>query len=341
MEIDFLEYKVRNGDTLKSIASRLGMTGEELKLFHNTHCKKLDTIWFENLNEVRSILVPLDFKTERQKEEDKKNILPLSQLSDSFFAKSYTISEHMESPFEAHVKIDYTIELNVHRDKNKNLYVLAYSQKDFQSNGNPPDDKMGGLSIACMKSIMPIEFTLSDFGKINGFADHKKIINAFADQRKEIEEFYIGEVSQKYMDLFERNIADEKFFLQQFQSTLLFQTLFPKMEWFHKKADWKESFYFLQNSFPVQCDMEMKYENEDQNFHTTIIRGSIAEFYDLQEIKTGRKHNEVAEDPVSGEIIIEYTTHKKNKTLLQVGSIINLWREEAPIHHHKITITQG
>ena len=341
MEIDFLEYKVRNGDTLKSIASRLGMTGEELKLFHNAHCEKMHTIWFENLNEVRSILVPLDFKTEKQKEEERKNILPISQLSEDFFAKTYTISEAIEGPFEAPVTIHYTVELNIHKDKYKNLYILAYSQKDFKSNGNPPDDKMGGLSIACMKSIMPIEFTLSDLGKINGFSDHKKIIKAFADQRKEIEDFYIGEVSQKYLDLFERNIADEKFFLQQFQSTLLFQSLFPKMDWFHKKASWKESFYFLQNSFPVECDMEIEYENEDQNSQTAIIRGNIIEFYDLQEIRTGRKHNEIAEDPVSGEIIIEYTTHKKNKTLLQVRSIINLWREEVPIHHHTITITQG
>lgn len=341
MEIDFLEYKVRNGDTLKSIASRLGMTGEELKLFHNTHCEKMHTIWFENLNEVRSILVPLDFKTEKQKEEERKNILPLSQLSEDFFAKTYTISEAIEGPFEAPVTIDYTVELNIHKDKYKNLYILAYSQKDFKSNGNPPDDKMGGLSIACMKSIMPIEFTLSDFGKINGFVNHKKIIKAFADQRKEIEDFYIGEVSQKYLDLFERNIADEKFFLQQFQSTLLFQTLFPKMDWFHKKATWKESFHFLQNSFPVQCDMEIQQKDKDHDLVLTVLKGQVMETCSSQEIMRGIRLQESPTAIASGNIIVEYTTHTKNKNLLQVKSSISLNHEEELIHHHKITITQG
>ncbi|WP_106916536.1 LysM peptidoglycan-binding domain-containing protein [Chryseobacterium aurantiacum] len=341
MEIGFLEYKVRNGDTLKSIASRLGMTGEELKLFHNTHCKKLDTIWFENLNEVRSIFVPLDFKTEKQKDEERKTKLPLSQLSESFFAKTYTISESIEGPFESSVNIDYTIELNVHKDRNKNLYILAYSQKNFKSNGNPPDDKMGGLSIACMKSIMPIEFILNDFGKIIGFADHKKIVKNFTDQRKEIEDFYIGEVSQKYMDLFERNIADETFFLQQFQSTLLFQTLFPKMDWFHKKASRKESFYFLQNSFPVQCNMIMEQKDEDHDLVSTVLKGQVMEPCSSQEIMRGIRLQELPSETASGDIILEYTTHNKNKNLLQVKSSVYLHHEEELIHQHKITITQG
>ncbi|MGU3373834.1 LysM peptidoglycan-binding domain-containing protein [Chryseobacterium sp. M5A1_1a] len=341
MEIDFLQYKVRNGDTLKSIASRLGMTGEELKLFHNAHCEKLDTIWFENLNEVKNIIAPIDFKTEKQKDQERKNILPLSQLSTSFFAKNYKVSETIEGPFEASVNIDYTIDIDVRKDKNKNIHILSYSQKDFTSNGNPPDDKMGGLSLACMKSIMPIEFTLSDFGKINGFSDHKKIIKAFAVQRKDIEDFYIGEVTQKYMDLFERNIADETFFLQQFQSTLLFQTLFPKMDWFHKKTGWTESFYFFQNSFPVQCDMEIEQKEEDNNLVLTILKGSIKESCSSQEIMRGIRIQEPSPEVALGDIILEYTTHKTDKNLLQVKGYTSLKHEDELIHQHKVTITQG
>ncbi|AZA79887.1 hypothetical protein EG347_21555 [Chryseobacterium sp. G0186] len=341
MEIDFLQYKVRNGDTLKSIASRLGMTGEELKLFHNAHCKKLDTIWFENLNEVKSILVPLDFKTEKQKDQERKNILPLSQLSDSFFAKTYNVSEAFENPFEAPVHIEYTIDLDVRKDKNKNCYILTYSQKNFKSNGNPPDDKMGGLSIACMKAIMPIDFTMSELGNINGFADHQKIIKNFADHRKDIEDFYIGEVTQKYIDLFEQNIADEPFFLQQFQNTLLFQTLFPKMDWFHKKAEWTEAFHFFQNSFPVQCEMIIEQKDQGNDLLLTVLKGSIKESCSSQEIMRGIRINEPSAELALGDITLEYTTHKKDKNLLQVKGHTSLQHEDEFIHQHTITITQG
>lgn len=339
MEIDFLQYKVRNGDTLKSIASRLGMTGEELKSFHNSRCERMDTIWFENLNEVKSIFVPLDFKTEKQKKQEEKTSLP-SQSLDSFFAETYNVTESFESPLEKSINIHYTLNINVRKDKNKNLHILSYTQGDFTSNGNVPEDKIGDLAIACMKSIMPIEFHLNDQGRITGFADHKKITQTFAEQRRDLD-FFTGEIFQSYMDRFERNIGDEKFFLQQLQSTLLFQTLFPKMEWFQKKIGWSEAFYLFQNSFPVQCNMYMEQERDAENQIITIIRGDIAEFYSLQELRTGRKHDTVTDDPISGEIILEYTIHKKNKTLLQAQSTMNLWREDTLIQQHTITITQG
>lgn len=341
MEIDFLEYKVRNGDSLSSIASRLGITGEDLKSFHNSHCQRMDRIWFEHLNEVKSVFVPLHIQPEKQKNQKRKEIRPHSQASDSFFEKTYKVSETFESPFQASLTIDYKVNLEVHKDRNTAHYKVSYIQNHFIANGNLPDDKISNLSISCMESIMPIDFVLNEQGKIIGFADHKKIITTFIDQRKDLEEFFIGEVSKIYLDTFEKNIAEESFFLQQFQGTLLFQTLFPKMDWFHKKADWAESFYFLQNSFSVQCHMEIEQKDEDQDHITTILKGNSTEFYSLQELNTGTKYTIPAEDPVTGHIIIEYTTHKKNKNLLQATASINLWRGEEFIQQHTITITQG
>lgn len=341
MEIDFLEYKVRNGDTLNSIASRLGITGEELKLFHNSHCQKIDRIWFEHLNEVKSIFVPIHITTEKQKDYERRNTLPPLRLSASFFAKTYHVSETFENPFEKSLTIDYRISLDFRKDQNKNIYTTSYRQDHFKTNGETPESKISELSLACMKSIMPIDFTLSDSGKITGLADLKKITETFAENRKGLEDFFIGQISEKYMDTFERNIADEQFFLQQFRSTLLFQTLFPKMDWFHKKTNWTESFYFLSNSFSVSCNMEIEHENEDQDHIITTLTGNNIEFYSLQELKTGYKNNQPPENPVSGEIIIKYTTHRKNKNLIRAYGSINLSREAESVQQHTITITQG
>ncbi|MDW9381887.1 LysM peptidoglycan-binding domain-containing protein [Chryseobacterium sp. JV558] len=340
MEIDFLQYKVRNGDTLTSIASRLGMTGEELKLFHNSHCEKMDKVWFESLNDVKNIFVPTNFKTEAQKEQERKNSLP-SQFSDTFFAKSYTVNETFESPFESPVTIDYTIELDLRKDRNKGHHILSYSQNDFKSNGNTPDDKVSSLSIACMKTIMPIEFILNDKGQITGFADHKKITDTFTQQRKELEDFYVGEVAQNYMDSFERNISDEAYFLQQLKSTLLFQTFLPTIDWFQKKAKWTEPFYFLQNSFPAACEINLEQKNEEKDSVLTILNGKITELCTPQEIMRGIRLTESAAEPASGNIVLEYTTHTKNKNLLQAKASVLLSHEEVVIHQHHINITQG
>lgn len=340
MEIDFLQYQVRNGDTLSSIASRLGMTGEELKLFHNSHCQRMDKVWFENLNDVKNIFVPTNFKTEKQKEQERKNSFP-SKFSESFFAKSYSVNETFESPFEPSVTIDYIIELDLHKDRNTGQHILSYSQNDFKSNGNTPDDKVSSLSIACMKSTMPLEFIMNDKGQITGFADHKKITDTFTRQRKELEEFYVGEVAQNYMDTFEKGIQDELFLLQQFQSTLLFQTLFPKIDWFQRKTKWAEYFYLLQNSFPVQCEINIEQENKDDHSVLTILKGKITELCTSQEIMRGIKLQEPASEPAQGNIILEYTTHTKNKNLLQAKASVLLSHEEVLIHQHHINITQG
>ncbi|WP_412850451.1 hypothetical protein ACL0VS_15540 [Chryseobacterium sp. PMSZPI] len=341
MEIDFLAYKVRSNDTLQSIASRVGMTGEELKLFHNSRCKKTDTIWFENLNEVKNIFVPTHFKTEKQKEQEQKNILPPALLSDSFFAKTYTVSETFESPFENPLHIDYIIDLDIHKDKDQNVYILSYYQKNFKSDGSTSDDKMSNLSLACMESIMPISFMINADGKITGLADHKSIIENFASQRKELEDFFIGEVSQKYFDTFQNNLENEKLLLQQFSTTLLFQTLFPKMDWFHKKTSWTESFHLVQNSFPVQCHMDIEYENEEEDFVVTVLKGNITEACSSQEIVRGIKQETLSQDRASGDIILKYTTHKKHKTLFQTQADISVRHKGEIIHQHNLTITQG
>jgi hypothetical protein len=340
MEIDFLEYKVRHGDTLNSIAFRLGITGEELKLFHNSRCQKMDKIWFKNLNEVTTVLVPLQVQTEKQTNQKKKNTLPSSQVLHSFFATTYNVSETFENPFESTLTIDYTVGIDIRKDQRTNHHMISYSQNHFKTHGETPEDKMSEISIACMKSIMPIDFTLNDSGRIIGFTDHRKISQTFAEKRKDLD-FFAGEVPERYMDKFEKNISDEKFFLRQLQSTLLFQVLFPKLEWFHKKTEWTESFIFLQNSFSVPCNMEIEQENEDQDHITTTLTGSSTEFYSLQELKTGTKYNEPVDDPVSGNINIEYTTHKKNRNLVQASATVSLWREEEFIRKHTLTITQG
>lgn len=340
MEIDFLQYQVRNGDTLTSIASRLGMTGEELKLFHNSHCPKMDKVWFENLNDVKKIFVPTHFKTESQKENERNNSLP-GQFSDSFWAQTYSISETFETSFESSVNIDYTIDVNLRKDQNTGLYILSYSQRDFKSGGNEPDDKVSGLSIACMKSIMPLEFILNEQGRIKGLADHKKITDTFTGQRKDLEEFYVGEVARNYMDSFERNISNEVFLLQQFQSTLLFQTLFPQTDWFRRKIKWTESFYFVQNSFPVACEIKPEHKNKEEDSVLTILSGKITELCTSQEIMRGIRLKKPAARPASGNIVLEYTTHTKNKNLLQAKASVLLSHEEILIHQHHINITQG
>lgn len=340
IEMDFFEYKVRNGDTLHTVSFRLGMTSEELRLFHNSRCKKIDTVWFENLNGIQHLIIPLNFKTEKQKEQEKKKMLPSLQFSDSFFLPIYHIRETIENLMEDPLVTQYIVQVGICKNKTKNHHILTFNQKDFKINGDIPDDKAGSLSMACMESMMPIDFILSGTGNITGFADHKDMIQKFEEKRTDLEEFFMGDVSKMYFDAFENHISDGEYFLKQFISTLLFQTLFPKMEWFHKRSAWIEKFCFIQNSFPVQCLMETEYEDEDPDYIITVLKGKITDSCSLQELKRGIRFEAAAEEPVSGEISLQYTTHKRHKHLSRAELSLSLWHEGTPVQKHNITITQ-
>ena len=342
MEIDFLEYKVRNGDTLKSVASRLGMTAEELRIFHNAHCQRMSKIWFENLHDIKSIIVPTNFKTEKEKAQEKENILFPVCVPDSFYAKKYSVSETFDSPFETPVHIDYSIDLSFREDRNSGYRHMSYQAGNFKTKGKTPEDKVSSLSISCMKSIMPIGFLLSNSGQISGLENHKKFTEVFAEQRKELDDFFTGEVNRKYLDTFEKSISDEHFLLQQFRNTLLFQVLFPKTDWFRRKTAWTESFHFLQNSFPVRCKLKSEHSNDSENTVVTSLKGNIEDSCSSREIMRGiRSKDPTGTDENPGEISIEYSTHKKNKNLLQAGAILWLKHEEELVYQHSITITQG
>lgn len=338
MQMTFFKYKICYGDTLHSISSRLAMTEEELKLFHNKHCEKINTLWFENLNHIEFLLIPHDYKTEEQKEQEKKDSLPSLQLSNVFFAEEYKVREIFEGLDEAPLAIDYTV--NLERREHPNDHVVTFNRKDFVTNGEIPDDKISALSIACMESILPVDFLLHDSGLIDRFSNHDAIKANFNEKRHDLEDYFLGETNKNYIDLFQENCRNEKLFFQQFCSTLLFQTLFPTMEWFQKKIPWTESFYFFQNSFQTACHMEAEYIDKDKDCMLTVLKGKTIESGSLQELKRGIRWNEKLKKNISGEILLQYTTDKQSKHLIQAEATLMLWNQGVIYQKHHLTLTQ-
>lgn len=130
--------------------------------------------------------------------------------------------------------LDYTIILDFQEEKDKN-YTMTIHRKGLTANGKVPDDKMSELSLDCMKTLYPIAFTINSSGKITGFQEYKKLIKKFKDQRPKLESYHIGKGAAMLLHAFEKQMGNEAAFFRQFSSSLLFQTLFPLMEWFHKK----------------------------------------------------------------------------------------------------------
>ena len=340
MEISILNYYVRKGDTLESVARETGVSAEVLKRYHNTYCS-LDELIGHDLDNVRKILIPPPEKIRELRENNsivsKQEMRPSRYLFKNFYADNYKVSEHFEKPGTEDLIISYVVSINVHKLENKG-FIIKTKSSEFKKNNEVPEDKISMLSISCMKALYPVAFTVPAQGSISGFYDYKEMIRTFRKKLQDPENFFVGEISQAYITQFRNYLDNEKLLFEKFRSTLLYQFLFPKMEWFNKNQSWEEKLYIIQNSFPVTCLMEAEYHDESDGHILTILRGNIKDGCTLQELLGGRKFPEHSEEPVSGDIICEYEKEKHTMQLLKAKIKIILKNKDKIYSTHKLIL---
>ncbi|WP_027384329.1 LysM peptidoglycan-binding domain-containing protein [Epilithonimonas caeni] len=331
MNISISTYQVKRGDTLESVAGQLGISAEALKRYHNTYCD-LKSLIGNDLRGVHEILIPSPEKIAELKENQKQislsNSLPSFHLNKNFYALNYEATERFEQLDKEDLVIDYSVSVKLQETEGKG-FISEVKATEYKKNGEKPNDKISNLSLGCMESISPLTFIVPVQGKIKGFYDHKALIKKFESKRPDLEDFFIGEVSRTYLNNFHSGIKNENYLLKQFQSALLYQILFPEMDWFHRKKEWEQSFFVVPNSFSVKCLFHTEYNFENPYDVEIIIKGKIEESCSLQELLRRMKFEELPEDKVTGEIELRYTTSKETRQLKNIeASIILLHQEE-------------
>ncbi|WP_426276137.1 hypothetical protein ACN9MN_14780 [Chryseobacterium sp. S-02] len=334
MENDFIKYKVQPKDSLNSIAFRMNMNELELKEFHNKHCEKMDKLWFGNLQGVKFILIPISYisKTEQERQLQKK--LPSIVDIISFHSSEYIVTENIEQFNQDQLQLNYKIRLDI--EEKKGQIIVKTQQTDFRKNNIVPDDKVTSFALACMEKISPISFILSE-GKISALANHKSLVQKFKDKKSELKDFFIGDVANSYIDLFSDNISNEDYFLRQMQCTLVYKILFPDINWFHKKTEWKEKFAIYYNSFPLEFNFKTEYFYENPEYIETVLTGKISENCSFQElIKGSRIRDENDVNKLKANIHLYYFTNKITRQLSEIKLEINIWYKDKLFHKHKL-----
>lgn len=339
INISIITYQVRKGDTLESVALQTGISAEALKQYHNTYCG-LDELIGHNLDNVHTILIPPPEKI-RELRENSNNILkqemrPSRYLFKNFYANNYEVSEHFQKSETENVIITYNVSLNVHETKDQG-FIIETESSGFKKNNEIPDDKISMLSLSCMEALYPIAFIVAAQGSISGFYHYKEIVRKCRKKLEDPDNFFVGEISQNYINKFRDCFNNEKLLLEKFRSALIYQFLFPKMEWFHKNKPWEETLYIVQNSFPVTCLMEAEY-HESRDCIQTILRGNTKDEYSLQELLAGRRFPERSEDWGSGEIILKYETDKQTRQLLKATAQIILKNKDKTFSSYQLIL---
>lgn len=340
MNISISTYQVKKGDTLQSVAEELGISAEALKRYHNTYCDLKNLIGVD-LKGIQEVIIPSKNQIAELKEVQKQlsysEKLPSLYLNKTFYYPTYEVTESIETLGQEDIKINYStaIKLNEISDRG---FIAIVNNSDFKKKGQSPDDKISMLSLACMESISPVAFLVPVQGKLKGFYEHKTLVKKFENKRADLESFFIGDINKAYFDKFYSNITKENYLLKQFCSTLLYQVLFPEMDWFRRKKEWEEEFFIIQNSFPVNCRFITEYNFENPENVEIIIKGEIKENCSLQELLRGLKLEEEGAETLSGDVELKYTTHKLTKQLQKVEAEVILWHEDEQYNKHTLLL---
>lgn len=343
MDENILIYDVKPGDTLDKIGQEIGINGDQLKDFHNTHCQKMERLWFNNLVGVRQIIIPKEYKTPEQLRKEKERELPPSNVTREFYSTGYTVKEFFSDLSENPLEIEYKVDISFKRKQETNIpdEVADLRCYDFKKNGVTPDDKMSTIALACMESIYPISFIIPFQGRLLDIYNFEELLKKFEIKRPELEEFFTGEVYHNYFDKFWVNLQNKNNVMKQLSSSLLYQTLFPRMEWFHKTNSWTEEFYLLQNSFKVKCSMSAEYDHKGTEIVETVLRGTINDTYSLQEILRKKSFDNNSKELADGEIEIRYITNKKTKQMLDAEASIIFKNDDELYRKQTLKLTQN
>ena len=63
---NFIKHKVRQDDSLVTLARRSNVSENDLKNFHNQNCGGLPTLWVNNLQGIDFVFIPTNFITEEE-----------------------------------------------------------------------------------------------------------------------------------------------------------------------------------------------------------------------------------------------------------------------------------
>lgn len=340
MNISISTYQVKEGDSVESVADQLGISLEALKRYHNTYCD-LKNLIGNDLRGVNEIIIPPSEKITELKEDQKQMFLskslPPLHLTEDFYALNYEVTESFDKIDEGDLSIGYSVFVKL-REQSEKGFVAEVKTFDFKKNGEIPDDKISALSLASMESINPIFFSIPAQGKIRNIYEHKALVKKFEHTRSDLEDFFIGETNKSYLDNFHKSIENEGYLFQQFQSALLYQVLFPEMDWLRRKTEWEAEFFIVQNSFPVKCLFHAEFNFENPNDVEIFIKGKINENFSLQELLKGTKSEKQPEETMTVDIELHYTTSKKNKQLKKIEASIILFHQQEIYQKHNLIL---
>lgn len=218
----FKTYKIAKGDTLQGVAKKLDIDVQELRRYHNMHCKISDLIEadFKRYSKFL-ILAPEESQIESNVvivkkvgfgKDNKLPFLPRGISKDYSVQYTSEVGDRIDK-MEMAVRVKW-----IATDKNNyNLFEIRRSLNLFIDD-NEPDRIYDELGAKIVEVLYPLKIVVDDIGKWIDIYNYDEIVSRWESKKSEIFEYYREDarVSQELIKLAQYSLTS---------SDKLFETL--------------------------------------------------------------------------------------------------------------------
>lgn len=212
---DYLTYTIKKGDTLTSVAKKLGIDSYVLRAYHNKFCPLQDLIeadfpsWLEYL-----ILPPPEIElSDEEKEKNRKKIVfhdaPFKMsLNNAQVSNSYGVLYTIENGSETHtIKQEMSVEWKAKNENGYYFFEVTRIGKVY-INDTAASTMAEEIAEKASAALYPLLVVVDQNGKWIYINNFNQIKERWQETKKQILKYYKGDHVEKYLSFYDRNSED-------------------------------------------------------------------------------------------------------------------------------------
>lgn len=234
----FKKYQVQKGDTIESIADKIGIPAAEVRAYHNRHCKISDLVEMRlPLRHIEYILLPTLESYVDSKLSEKDTIKPvfrnsenkLRLLSINDLKLEYGTIIHYRENNQLKNKVHFTSQIEFVKEID-NHFIVTLQINEVYINNREPDLVMEKLADKISKALYPVMLCLNVKGEIHDVINIEEIQKRWKLIKPSLLQYYKGGVVvEKLIASFEKNISSAPLLQRSLKQHPFYQVYFSPL----------------------------------------------------------------------------------------------------------------
>ena len=233
---NFKKYQVQKGDTIESIAKKIGIPAAEIRAFHNRHCDVRDLVELQlPLKFIDYILLPTLESYVETKMSEQNAIKKVFSKSDNnnlrlTFVKDLKIEYgtiiHYKENNQLKNKIHFTSIIEFIKEEN-DFFIVLLQINQVYINDKKPELTIEKLADKISKVLYPLKIDLNSKGQLHSILNIQDIQRRWVTMKPSILEYYKGGSELgNLISSFEKNIQSASLLKRSFEEHPFYQIYF-------------------------------------------------------------------------------------------------------------------